>query len=577
MKYADKKFIINYLRKTAEKYNNIYYYCPLHRTTKFSNTFRKNNTKKKVNLCNAKILYKKDTKEYFICNDHSTKCLELGKTNYDNKEDINCEINNYKKYKELLIDYLNKNPLIKYKDFRYIATKLYDESKCNFNVENYTFSNIYYTWRSKSNLFNKFSIFTNNKTTIGNIYLRDYTYKYIYNKTGKKLLIHEHAIFISDFFIKKLREVLHFYIVDTFIYPPGFKQLLVILYYDQKNNKRFPGGYILINNKTECCYIEIFKSFRSIVTIENTKSLKVKGITTDFELGLINAVKSIFSDVKYTGCFFHYVRAVTKKFKILKLHKIKISEDSHNILHNLFILPYNYHKKDDIDRIFENVIKKNNEIGTDNKLNKVSEIYLQFKNYFIKTWLEFFENGTFDYRDVDKKFRSKRFIENYSKRIKIKLSDYLYGYRKTKISWPLFNYFILHEEEEYRTDNINFELSVEIKEYNNNLLNDFNTSTTENINDNIVNIYINLKFLKYRQNSCRYDTFFYMYILIIKSYLETNKIQLNTNLNVFDLISDNIINLDIDDLDNGIWNIIDKYKENYPFLKEYYKQENSIT
>lgn len=68
-----------------------------------------------------------------------------------------------------------------------------------------------------------------------------------------------------------------------------------------------------------------------------------------------------------------------------------------------------------------------------------------------------------------------------------------------------------------------------------------------------------------------------MYILIIKSYLETNKIQLNTNLNVFDLISDDIINLDIDDLDNGIWNIIDKYKENYLFLKEYYKQENSIT
>ena len=32
-------------------------------------------------------------------------------------------------------------------------------------------------------------------------------------------------------------------------------------------------------------------------------------------------------------------------------------------------------------------------------LNKVFEEYLQFKNYFIKTWLEYFDNGTLDYRD----------------------------------------------------------------------------------------------------------------------------------------------------------------------------------
>ena len=68
-----------------------------------------------------------------------------------------------------------------------------------------------------------------------------------------------------------------------------------------------------------------------------------------------------------------------------------------------------------------------------------------------------------------------------------------------------------------------------------------------------------------------------MYILIIKSYLEQNKLKLNHNINIFDLIFQDIINLDIDNLDHSIWNIIDKYKENYPFLKQYYKEENSIT
>ncbi len=53
--------------------------------------------------------------------------------------------------------------------------------------------------------------------------------------------------------------------------------------------------------------------------------------------------------------------------------------------------------------------------------------------------------------------------------------------------------------------------------------------------------------------------------------------ELNHNINIFDLIHQDIIKLDNDNLDHGIWNIIDKYKENYPFLKQYYKEENLIT
>ena len=64
---------------------------------------------------------------------------------------------------------------------------------------------------------------------------------------------------------------------------------------------------------------------------------------------------------------------------------------------------------------------------------------------------------------------------------------------------------------------------------------------------------------------------FFIYILILKLYLEKDNMNHNQNINKIDLISWYIINLDIDILDNGIWNINDKYKENYPFLKQYYK------
>ena len=41
-------------------------------------------------------------------------------------------------------------------------------------------------------------------------------------------------------FYKKLRESEYFYIDGTFVYPKGFKQLITILYYDNKSGRRYP-------------------------------------------------------------------------------------------------------------------------------------------------------------------------------------------------------------------------------------------------------------------------------------------------------------------------------------------------
>ena len=71
-----------------------------------------------------------------------------------------------------------------------------------------------------------------------------------------------------------------------------------------------------------------------------------------------------------------------------------------------------------------------------------------------------------NYSYLQKKFRSNSYIENYNRRIKLKLSKYLFGKSKTKISWPLFIFFIRNEEEEYRLENIKFDNSIEIKNIN---------------------------------------------------------------------------------------------------------------
>ena len=88
-----------------------------------------------------------------------------------------------------------------------------------------------------------------------------------------------------------------------------------------------------------------------------------------------------------------------------------------------------------------------------------------------------------DYSLITKSQRSNSYIENYNRRIKLKLSKFLFGKNKYKISWPLFLYFITHEEDETKKENYNIENSTEIKYVNMNF-NDKNDINTINENDN---------------------------------------------------------------------------------------------
>ena len=48
-------------------------------------------------------------------------------------------------------------------------------------------------------------MFDNQYTLEGNQYLRDYNYTMLYNKDNISLFQHEHIIYVSDYFIKKLK------------------------------------------------------------------------------------------------------------------------------------------------------------------------------------------------------------------------------------------------------------------------------------------------------------------------------------------------------------------------------------
>ena len=198
--------------------------------------------------------------------------------------------------------------MVTFKKFLNKAYKTYETNQCNFKIDKNTFKNMYYNWRKNSMTFTKYSALQNPLTNDKESYLRDYNYITLYNKSGKSQLVHEHFIFISNYFIKKLRQALHIYIDGTFLYPPGFVQLIVILYRDESSGIRYPGLYALINNKKEAGYIYLFEKIKHILTLENTSKLELLSYTIDFEKALINATEKIFPDIRQIGCFYHYYR-----------------------------------------------------------------------------------------------------------------------------------------------------------------------------------------------------------------------------------------------------------------------------
>ena len=109
-------------------------------------------------------------------------------------------------------------------------------------------------------------------------------------------------------------------------------------------------------------------------------------------------------------------------------------------------------------------------------------------------------------------------MENYNRNIKIKLSEYLLGKNQCKLNWPLIIQFLRNEEEFYRLKKfeINSNLVVKENDYKNEIENDI--SNINFISNN------NIKFFKWHENSCRYDTFFFLFYYLIKPYLENYSI-----------------------------------------------------
>jgi len=180
------------------------------------------------------------------------------------------------------------------------------------------------------------------------------------------LKIQEFYIFATTTMLFQLKNSTQWFIDGTFaIAPTGFQQVIVIIVLLPDFNLFYPACFILATNKTEKLYKNAFRALVGLTQDEGFTP-KPKTIMSDFERGLQNAIKDVFAvsdsadSPKLMGCYFHYVKALIKKAKQLKMFsKNSLNKKTKLLLGLLKLLvhcPSDQKQKifDEIDSFFTN-------------------------------------------------------------------------------------------------------------------------------------------------------------------------------------------------------------------------------
>ena len=126
-----------------------------------------------------------------------------------------------------------------------------------------------------------------------------------------------------------------------------------------------------------------------------------------------------------------------------------------------------------------------------------------------------------DYSTLTKSQRSNSYIENYNRKIKLKLSKYLFWKNKCKITWPLFHLFIRGEEADTKKEIYNLENQIPKKFLNRDISNKKGDIIEKNNNLNKLNENNETLFkekifrrnwLKFNNFSCRHESFFFFFL-----------------------------------------------------------------
>jgi len=167
----------------------------------------------------------------------------------------------------------------------------------------------------------------------------------------------------------------HWFIDATFkVTPHGFKQTLNILVFLPKLGIFYPTCHAFMTHKTQESYAMFFSFLKTLSTNHKLK-FTPEVIMLDFEVGLRNALKEAFSDVKLSGCFFHFTKALWDKASKIGLRKKTLVEKTIVLVAYLQIIVHcPSEKRKELFAQVKEIFAKEKQ-------------YLNYFKYFEKMWL----------------------------------------------------------------------------------------------------------------------------------------------------------------------------------------------
>ncbi|CAH1724617.1 unnamed protein product [Aphis gossypii] len=97
--------------------------------------------------------------------------------------------------------------------------------------------------------------------------------------------------------------------------------------------------YAILTGKTEEIYVGLFKYVRNVLPLQYDKLT----IITDFELGLINAIRLVFPESSHQGCYFHYCQSIVRHLRSKEsgmYNLVKANPIAARIFRMVLALPY---------------------------------------------------------------------------------------------------------------------------------------------------------------------------------------------------------------------------------------------
>jgi len=147
----------------------------------------------------------------------------------------------------------------------------------------------------------------------------------------------------------------------------------IINVYDPPTDFYVPVFYVLVTGKTQWTYWTVLKNE---VLISTELKFSPGCIHCDFEIGLINAIKEQFTEIKVVGCYFHFKQALLKKMKEIGIPAEERSlAMKEGVLDVLTVIPHEEIETKGIAYVKSKIPKTNN------------KKWEQFWKYFKSTWL----------------------------------------------------------------------------------------------------------------------------------------------------------------------------------------------